>query len=536
MSLPLEIQNLSVRFPGGAAPALSDFNLTLQPGEIVGLAGESGSGKSLAAFCALGLPPPNAAVAARRLRVDGIDMLGDERRRRSVRGARAAIIFQEPMSALSPTLRIGRQMRDVLEAHAGLRGAAAKAEALRLLHNVQIHDPELVLARFPFELSGGMLQRVLIAMAFATRPALVIADEITTAIDASTRGAILDLLTGVARGAGSAVLMISHDLGVIRRTCDRLVVLRSGQIIEEGPTDRVLEAPERDYTRALLAALPDRHPPRRPMLSDPPPPPPQPDAQPDLLLEVTDAVVRFARPGDVEVSAVDGVSFTLRRGESVGVIGGSGSGKTSLVRALVGLQRLSEGQVRIGGTPVVPGGGADIARRVQFVFQDAGSALDPRKPCWWLATEAASLIDGVVDTAARRELARTLFRDTGLPTAALDRPPSQLSGGQRQRLALARALAVRPQLLVLDEPTSALDVSVQAQILDLLLRLNAEGIALLMISHDLSVVRHLCERTLVVNKGRLVEDGPTLALLEAPRSDYAKALVASWRDLSLAPA
>jgi glutathione transport system ATP-binding protein len=450
------------------------------------------------------------------------------------------MVFQEPMTALNPVRRIEEQMSEVICRHHGVGLDAARARALQLLADMRIADPERALRAYPHELSGGMRQRVMIAMAFSCDPGLIIADEATTALDVTVQAQILALLEERARRAGVAVLLISHDLALVARTCDRIYVMYRGGIVEQGVAADVIRRPRHPYTRALIESVPGRGAPRSRLatvaatLGEVGPAarapedasrPPRDPAQPPIL-RVQELSVRYPRRFDafgnvVETHvAVDSISLELRPGETLALVGESGCGKSSVLNALVGLVP-HEGRIEYAGGET----------RIQFVFQDPQGSLDPRWPAWRIVTEplAASRRAG---RAERRARASELFSKVGLDAEALDRLPHEFSGGQRQRIAIARALSVQPRLLLLDEPTSALDVSVQAQVLNLLVDLqDREGLAYLFVSHDLRVVRHIADRIAVMHEGRIVEAGDTGAVMADPKHPYTRTLLSAVPDL-----
>ncbi len=530
----LVIEGLALRFVGHDAvhDALRGVSLSVGAGEIVGVAGESGSGKSITALSVLRLLPPQAQLKAARLEVFGRDILSlPAPDLQDVRGAQVAIVFQEPMTALNPVLRIGVQMCDVLLRHTAMTPAEAKALSLDLLRDMKIDDPERVFAAYPHELSGGMRQRVMIAMAFSCRPRLIIADEPTTALDVTVQAQILNLLRARAKATGTAVLLISHDLGVIAQLCDRLYVMHRGEVVEHGPARAVLRGPQHPYTRQLLNALPDGKPPRaRLATNDVPAAAARTIARDkDPLLKIENVSIRYPARRDVLgraisfTTAVDNVSLDIHDGETVSLVGESGCGKTSLATAVVGLTPLASGRIVHCGSE-----GSDAWRRnVQIVFQDPQGSLDPRWPVWKIITEPVATAGGVTGSELR-DRAADLCRRVGLDATMLDRRPHEFSGGQRQRLAIARALSAEPKLLILDEPTSALDVSIQAQILNLLLDLQDEkGLTYLFISHNVAVVRHLSDRVAVMKGGRILEMGETAHVFDAPSHPYTRELIAA---------
>ena len=530
--------SVSVLRDGVASLVLDDVSLEIGQGEIVGLVGESGSGKSVTAMSLMQLLPPLKMRYGQgsRISVLGRDMLAaDDAQLRAMRGSDVSMIFQEPMTALNPVLRVERQMCEITRRHRGIPMQEARAVALELLAKMHISDPERALRAYPHELSGGMRQRVMIAMAFSCDPELIIADEATTALDVTVQAQILSLLEERARETGVAVLLISHDLAVVSSTCDRVYVMYRGAIVEEGPTASVIGAPRHLYTRALLDALPGRTPPRTRLetaaasmregsaaeAAAAPKRRYDPAAAP--ILTVRGLSVRYPRRFDlfgnaVETqTAVDTVSLELRPGETLCLVGESGCGKSSLLNALVGLVPY-EGEVDHDGCD---------RSRIQLVFQDPQGSLDPRWPVWRVVTEPVAASRRVT-RAERRDLAAGLFDKVQLDPTTLDRLPHEFSGGQRQRIAIARALSVRPRLLLLDEPTSALDVSVQAQVLNLLMDLqDQEGLAYLFVSHDLRVVRHIADRIAIMQQGCLVESGETAAVMANPRHPYTRTLLSA---------
>lgn len=521
----LRIANLDVELlaAGSREPSLLVNGLALEigAGETVGLVGESGSGKSLTALAILQLLPSGTLRlgAASSVMLSGRELVGapaaDLER---LRGSAVSIVFQEPMTALNPVRRIGAQMTEVIRRHRGLRPAAARERALQLLRDVRIAEPERIFGSWPHQLSGGMRQRVLIAMAFSCEPALIIADEATTALDVTVQAQILELLRTLVRERGVSCLMISHDLAVIRRNCDRVYVMHRGLLVEHGSSRDIIEAPQAPYTQSLIAALPARRPARSPTPVDPGVP----------LLDVRQLSIRHPLRRDLLgrtssfVSAVDDVSFTLHAGETLSLVGESGCGKSSLLAGLAGLAPC-EGEIRFAGGPRP----AAVSGFLQMVFQDPQGSLNPHWPAWRIVTEPVAAARRL-DRRRRRELAAELVTRVGLDAAAIDRPPGEFSGGQRQRLAIARALSASPKVLLLDEPTSALDVSVQAQVIDLLLELQRrDKLAYLFVSHDFAVVRQVADRIAVMRAGRFVEAGPASEVLANPSHDYTRALLAA---------
>ncbi|WP_299361387.1 dipeptide ABC transporter ATP-binding protein [uncultured Paracoccus sp.] len=523
----IELRDLSVTI--GTAAVLADVDLQLQSGTITGLVGESGSGKSMTALAIMGLLPHRAQTGG-HVGLDGRNLLDlTDRQMADLRGRRIGMIFQEPMTALNPLMTIGDQVAEVLTLHHGMTRRAARQVARQRLDRVGLPAPRFPLDLFPHQLSGGQRQRVAIAMAIADAPELLIADEPTTALDVTTQAQILELLRDLVRDEAMALLLITHDLAVVAGIADRVAVMQHGRIVEEAATETLFRTQHHPYTRALFAAA--RH--------QPAAAPPRTGRQPILQVQNATRIYhlqRAARPAGppvgpdataaTELRAIDDVSFTLGEGESVGLVGESGCGKSTLTRAILGLDPLQGGSILLDGQPVIAGRmPAALRARVQVVFQDPFGSFDPRWRVDRLVAEPFHLTGRPPDW--RQRVAEALA-EVGIEADAMNRHIHQFSGGQRQRIAIARALIIRPRLIVLDEAVSALDVRVRAQVLDLLADLRRRhGIAWLFISHDLSVVRSITDRVLVMDQGRLVEDGPTEQVLQAPRSDPARELVAA---------
>ena len=528
----LEITDLRVSYRTSAGPvqAVSGAALAVGRGEIVAVVGESGSGKSTMAHAIVGLLPAGGRVDAGRIEFEGRDLPAlRDAELRSVRGREIGLIPQDPMVSLNPVRRIGDQVAEALIVHGLASGKEAAERAVAALAEAGLSDPATRARQYPHELSGGMCQRVLIAIALACRPSLVIADEPTSALDVTVQRRILDHIDELTRSHGIAMLLITHDLGVAADRARRVVVMRAGRVVEHGPAERVLSDPEHPYTRELIAAAPSlgaRRPRIRPVRD------PVPRAEP--LLTVSGLVKEFALPrtkdGPSTVRAVDDVSFTVRRGETFALVGESGSGKSTTVRMILGLERPTSGTVLVDGVDATRPDRAALRalrRRMQLVYQNPYASLDPRFSVAEIIAEPLRAYR-VGNRAERRERAAELVEQVALPADVLRRRPAELSGGQRQRVAIARALALRPDLVVCDEPVSALDVSVQAQILELLGRLQEElGIAYLFISHDLAVVRGIADRVGVMRDGVLVEKGTCEQVLTAPAHAYTRELIAA---------
>ena len=526
MTPVLAIDGLTVRLPPGAdrERAVDDIALTVGADETLCLVGESGSGKTVAAQAVMGLlPKGQLAIDAGRVELLGEDLTrATPGRLRALRGSRMAMIFQEPMTALNPVMRIGRQIEEVLSAHAAMRPRARAARAHEVMAAVELPEPERLGAMYPHQLSGGQRQRAMIAMALALEPALLIADEPTTALDVTTQARILALVKRLQRERGMGVLFITHDFGVVAEIADRVAVMRYGEIVETGPADRVLAAPAHDYTRRLLAAVPGLRPPVRRALAD------APAALETRGLSKTYSGGAWLRRRRA-VRAASDVSLSLRRGETLGIVGESGSGKSTVARCIVRLVDPTAGAVRLRGidlAPLSPRALRPHRRRIQIVFQDPYRSLNPRRAV------GASIVEGPInyglapDAAWRR--ARELLDLVGIDAAAAGRYPHQFSGGQRQRLCIARALAMEPEVLIADEAVSALDVSVQAQVLALFDSVRRRfDLAMLFITHDLRVAAQLCDRVAVMHRGEIVETGPTAQLFAAPRHDYTRRLFAA---------
>jgi peptide/nickel transport system ATP-binding protein len=528
----LTASNLRVAFRQGADfhPAVDGISFHIDRGESFALVGESGSGKSVTALSVLRLLPQNGRILGGEVRLAGEDLFAlPEFAMGAIRGRRIGIVFQDPMSSLNPVLPLGRQIGEVLSLQRGFRGAALKARALELLDQVGLPEPARHLGEYPHQLSGGMRQRAMIAMALAGEPDLLIADEPTTALDVTLQAQILELLKRLQRETGMALWLITHDFGIVAELCDRVAVMRSGKIVEQSGRN-FFQRQEHPYSRELLAAMPrlDACLAREDGPADPPTTP---------LLEVSDFKVHypikkglFQRTVD-HVRAVDGVSFSLDQGETLALVGESGCGKTTLGKGLLNLIASSGGRVRFDGTDIT--GLAGEARRkrcaeMQIVFQDPYSSMNPRMVVGDIIEEGLRAQHSAVNAAERRERVEDLLRSVGLPAEARLRYPHEFSGGQRQRICIARALAVEPRLIVCDEPTSALDVSVQAQILRLLRELRERrGLSYLFITHDLAVVAELAHRVAVMHRGQIVELGETRQILFEPAHPYTRRLLAA---------
>jgi microcin C transport system ATP-binding protein len=535
----LDVRNLSVTFTGrGRAPpveAVRGVTFALDRGGTLALVGESGSGKSVTALSILQLLPyPLAAHGAdSSIRFAGEELVGaSPEQLRRVRGGRIAIVFQEPMTSLNPLHTLERQVAEILLVHRRMSTREARERTLELLRMVGLPDAESRLGAYPHQLSGGQRQRVMIAMAIANEPDILIADEPTTALDVTIQAHILALLRELRDQLGMALLLITHDLTIVGKMAERVAVMTQGEIVEAGPTAIVFDRPRHPYTRRLLAAEPKGR--AAPA-----------DLAAPLLIEAEAVRVWFpVRRGFLRrvtghVKAVDGVSLALRAGSTLGVVGESGSGKTTLGLALLRLTA-AQGHIRFAGRDIVALSGRQLRplrREMQIVFQDPFSSLSPRLSVAQIVEEGLKVHNLAASGVERRKLIETALVEVGLDPEAVDRYPHEFSGGQRQRIAIARALVLKPRLVVLDEPTSALDMSVQAQIVELLRELQERrGLAYLFISHDLRVVRALAHQIMVMKDGRIVESGPTERIMTAPEHPYTRALMAAAFDLAATPA
>jgi len=520
MSALLDVENLSVAFRG--RQVVHEVSFRVNPGETVALVGESGSGKSVTALSCLRLLPGAGANPTGRILLDGTEVLkASPAELQRLRGGVAGMVFQEPMTSLNPLHSIGRQVGEAVRLHRPLRGAALRARVIELLERAGLPKAEERLDAFPHQLSGGQRQRVMIAAALANDPKLLIADEPTTALDVTIQAQILDLLDELKQRLSMALLLITHDLSIVRAHADTVVVMRHGRVVEQGPARQVLSAPRHDYTRLLLATEPRGK------------PAPVPAEAPELL-RAEDVKVHFPiRRGVLRrqvgaVRAVDGVSLELREGETLGLVGESGSGKTTLGLALLQLER-SEGRILFEGKPIQGLSRAalrPLRARMQVVFQDPYGSLSPRMSVAEIVGEGLAVHEPSLGRTERQRRVTQALEEVGLDPATAGRYPHEFSGGQRQRIAIARALVLQPRLLVLDEPTSALDVSVQAQVVELLRGLQARHrLAYLFISHDLRVVRAMAHRIMVLKGGEVVEAGDADAVMRAPRAAYTRALM-----------
>jgi peptide/nickel transport system ATP-binding protein len=552
----LQIENLSIGY--GAALAVDGVSITVQPGEIVGVIGESGSGKSTIAMAALGLLPSYAEVRADRFDIDGDTTIGlDETAWSQIRGLDASMIFQEPMSALNPSMTVGAQIAEALTIHGVTAKSDAREKTLELLRLVHMPSPEVRMRQYRFQLSGGQRQRVMIAMAMAASPKLLVADEPTTALDVTVQAQILDLIVELRDRTAMGVLLISHDLGVIGQLCDRVFVMYRGRVVESGATAQVLTAPQHPYTVALLeSVLAGQQAPRtmlptiRADILDADPTAtvddvievhespvavearPEPRAD-DVIVRFDSIVKDFRTHGNV-IRAVDDVSLEIRRGETFGVVGESGSGKSTLSRIGTLIERPTSGTITFDGVDVTHASGRALRQfrsKIQVVFQDPNDSLDPRFSVFRSVAEPLRTLRLSRDETHERVIAS--LESVGLPGDTARRLPHEFSGGQRQRIAIARAMVTSPEFVVLDEATSALDVSVQAQILNLLLELQQRtGVTYLFISHNLAVVRHLAQRMAVMRGGKIVEVGDSESVFTDPQDEYTQRLLESIPKLA----
>ena len=524
----LRFTDLDVEFRTefGRVHAVKGLTLSVEPGEVMALVGESGSGKSVTATTALGLLPKTATITGET--VVGDKTVGELSGRdlRSIRGSRVAMVFQEPMTALNPVIKIGEQLTEAMEVHGVAYGREAWQRAIDLLAAVGIAAPERRVKQFPHELSGGMRQRVVIAMALACDPEVIIADEPTTALDVTVQAEILDLLRSLKDKLNTGILLITHNMGVVADMADNVAVMFKGNIVERGPVEEVLLKPQHPYTKKLLAAVPhlgEGH-----GQFGTAPHPVAEDAT--TALSVENLVVEYKRQGKKPFRAVDDVSFDVKRGEIVGLVGESGSGKSTIGRALLGLIPSEFGQVRVLDEDLLALKGSALKalrRRVGVIFQDPAASLNPRFPVGDVISEPL-VVHKVGNSAEREARVHELLEAVQLPRSAYNRYPHELSGGQRQRVSIARALALRPDLLIADEPTSALDVSVQASVLAMFTELQREfGFACLFISHDLAVIDSLAHRVVVMQYGKIVEKGVREDVLLNPQQEYTKRLLAA---------
>jgi len=529
----LSIDGLSVGLPKGSdrPHAIDNISLSVGPGEIVCVVGESGSGKSVTAQAVMGLLPCELEVDAGSIALENENVLAaSPARLRALRGKRMSMIFQEPMTSLNPVMSVGDQIAEVLEIHTSLSERERRRRVLDIMRAVHLPDPERIVDAYPHQISGGQRQRIMIASALVLDPALLIADEPTTALDVTTQAQILRLIRELQERRGTGVLFITHDFGVVAEIAHRVVVMQAGQVVETGTRDEILKRPQAPYTRMLIAAVPSLVAPAR-----------APKTGPIAL--ATDGLSKtygYGLRASQVVRAAENVDITVRRGETVGIVGESGSGKSTVARCIVRLIEPTSGAIRIGEVDVahLPESRLRAHRRhVQIVFQDPFRSLNPRR------TVGASIIEGPVNfglgETQAKERARELMRLVGLPPEALSRYPHQFSGGQRQRIAIARALAMEPQLLIADEAVSALDVSVQAQVLKILDDVRQRfDLAVLFITHDLRVAAQICDRIVVMLRGVVVEQGPTADVFRNPQHEYTRALfdAAPGRSAQFGPA
>ncbi len=516
----LEVRNLSVEFHTavGVVKAVHDMSYHLDRGETLAILGESGSGKSVSSSAIMNLiDMPPGRISAGEILLDGVDLLTIPlSQRREINGRKIAMIFQDPLSHLNPVYTVGWQIREALTTH-GTDAGKAQAEALRLLGRVGIPDPEHALDKYPHEFSGGQRQRVMIAMALALRPDLLIADEPTTALDVTVQAEVLALLKELQRETGMAVLIITHDLGVVAEIADRVVVMEKGVLVEAGTVREVYKNPQHPYTKKLIAAAPGKGEMHQPLKG----------AEPVLS-------VRDVRKSYGAFEALKGVSFDLLAGETMAVVGESGSGKSTLARILLRLDEPDSGSALWKGRDLFQLSSAELyklRRDLQMVFQDPTQSLNPRMTVYQLISEAWVIHPDILPKAKWRERVAELLTQVGLGPEHMGRYPHQFSGGQRQRIAIARALALEPQLIICDEAVSALDVSVQAQVIALLDGLRKEmGIAFIFIAHDLPVVRDFADHVMVMQKGEVVELGTVREIFETPQQAYTQALLAAGLD------
>ena len=533
----LTVTGLKVDFetPDGTVNAVKGISFGVSPGECVGIVGESGSGKSQSALAAMGLLAGNGKAEG-SIRFGDTEMLtASTAQLRNIRGAEMSMIFQDPLTSLTPHMTVGAQMREILALHKGLKGAEANERCIEWLEHVRIPEAARRMEQFPHELSGGMRQRVMIAIAMLCGPKVLIADEPTTALDVTVQAQVLELMDELKRETGTGIVLITHNMGVVARMCDRVIVMRYGEIVEQGTTDEIFYSPQHDYTKMLLAAVPRLDmpdPPGRSPLSAPPP------VEAEPILRVDDMKVHF--PIQIKgglfgkrkpLKAVNGVSFDLKPGETLGVVGESGCGKSTLARGVLRLIPPTAGTVAWLGKDIAKAsrGEMDSLRdELQIVFQDPLASLDPRMTIGASVAEPLLVHEPGLSRAEREARVREILPRVGLDPNLINRYPHELSGGQNQRVGIARAMILKPRLVICDEAVSALDVSVQAQVVDLLIELQKEfGLSMIFISHDLAVVRQISHRVMVLYLGRIVELADRNAIYEDARHPYTQGLIAA---------
>lgn len=519
----LELEDVTIRYrtTEGDRTVVEGVSFQINPGEVVALVGESGSGKTTTAQAVIGLLSENGHLTRGAIRLNGTDISRwSQKQLDGIRGARISLIPQDPTSSLNPVKTIGAQVDEILRLHQRASRRVIRQQTLALLARVGLTQPELRAQQYPYQLSGGMKQRVLIAIAIALKPALIIADEPTSALDVTVQKRVLDLLDELRRESGTAVLFVTHDLGVAAERADRLLVFQRGHVQEQGPIKEVLQSPRSQYTRALLADVPSLNPTPRTLRR----------SGGDVVIRVENLVQIYPFSGDNKTAfrAVDNLSFTVERGTTHAIVGESGSGKTTTARSLLGFHRPTSGQILIEGTDITGLKGESLRQfrqKIQLVYQNPFSSLDPSQRLFDMVEEPLRNF-GRFDRAARAQKVHEMFDRVALPPELLTRKPHELSGGQRQRVAIARALILEPQVLVLDEAVSALDVTVQAQILRLLDTLQRElGLTYLFISHDLSVVRQIADTVSVLHHGKQVESGPVEHIFTHSHDPYTRELI-----------
>ncbi|OWJ77127.1 ABC transporter ATP-binding protein [Haematobacter genomosp. 1] len=531
----LSVKNLSIQFPSraGVVRAVENVSWHVDPGETLAILGESGSGKSVSASAVMNLiETPPAVISQGEILFEGLDLLkADDETRRRINGRSISMIFQDPLAALNPVYSIGWQMAETMRVH-GTPGDQAQARVVELLARVGIAEPERRMKDYPHQFSGGQRQRIMIASAIALKPKLLIADEPTSALDVTVQARVLELLKEIQTENGMGMVLITHDLSVVERVADRVVVMQAGQIVETGSAAQVMNDPRHSYTRRLLDAVPGRK--GFATTAD--------DAGGTPLLEVRNVskvygglARQFSKLKTAPVKAVDNVSFTMAKGETLGVVGESGSGKSTLARMILALDEPSSGTIHFDGQPFNGLTGAEdyrMRRRVQFVFQDPTASLNPRMTVQQIIAEPWAIHPDVLPRGQWRAQVGELLEKVGLKPDHADRYPHQFSGGQRQRIAIARALALKPELIVCDEAVSALDVSIQAQVIDLLKDLRRDyGLSYVFVAHDLALIRDFATSVLVMYQGRIVEQGPVAQVYDNPQHDYTKALLRAGATL-----